>query len=162
MLPENSIPQSSVPTYADLSAGCYGQMNGYKTRIFEMGTKPGGCIHWLVGSSPGNSFYHCWEEVGAVQGRTMINYEEYARIEGKEGKAFIVYSDVDRLEQHMKVAYPFLGVALLQISLINFFHSNIGQIVDVMLISGVLSLVLIPLFFLKVKKWPYRGGINPK
>jgi len=100
--------------------------------------------------------------VGAVQGRTMINYEEYARIEGKEGKAFIVYSDVDRLEQHMKVAYPFLGVALLQISLINFFHSNIGQIVDVMLISGVLSLVLIPPFFLKVKKWPYRGGINSK
>lgn len=60
----------------------------------------------------------------------------------------------------MKVAYPFLGVALLQIFLINFFHSNIGQIVNVMLISGVLSLVLILPFFLKMKKWPYRGGIN--
>ncbi len=47
-----------------LSTGCYAQMNGYKTRIFEMGDKPGGlctawqrkgyiidgCLHWLVGS----------------------------------------------------------------------------------------------------------------
>ena len=52
---------------AGLSAGCYGQMNGYRTRIFEMHTTPGGlcttwkrtgykidgCIHWLVGSWPG-------------------------------------------------------------------------------------------------------------
>ena len=32
---------------AGLSAGCYGQMNGYRTQIFEMGTKPGGlCTSW--------------------------------------------------------------------------------------------------------------------
>ncbi len=101
---------------AGLSAGCYGQMNGYKTRIIEMDTKPGGCctswkrrgytidgcMHWLTGSSPRNSFYRLWEEVGAVQGRTMIDHEEYARIEGKEGKVFIVYTDINRLERHMK------------------------------------------------------------
>jgi phytoene dehydrogenase-like protein len=48
---------------AGLSAGCYGRMNGYRTRIFEMHDKPGGlctswqrngytidgCLHWLVG-----------------------------------------------------------------------------------------------------------------
>jgi len=27
---------------AGLSAGCYGQMNGYRTSIFEMHDKPGG------------------------------------------------------------------------------------------------------------------------
>jgi phytoene dehydrogenase-like protein len=27
---------------AGLSAGCYGQMNGYRTQIFEMHNKPGG------------------------------------------------------------------------------------------------------------------------
>ena len=105
---------------AGLSAGCYGQMNGYNTRIFEMHTIPGGlcttwklkgykidgCIHWLIGSSPGNSLYRFWEELGAVQGRTMIDHEEYARIEGKEGKVFIVYTDIDRLEQHMKELAP--------------------------------------------------------
>ncbi len=66
---------------AGLSAGCYGQMNGYNTRIFEMHTKPGGvctswkrkgytidgCMHWLVGSSPANSFYHIWEELGITE-----------------------------------------------------------------------------------------------
>ena len=32
---------------AGLSAGCYGQMNGYRTQIFEMDTKPGGlCTSW--------------------------------------------------------------------------------------------------------------------
>ncbi len=30
-----------------LSAGCYGQMNGYNTQIFEMHTLPGGqCAFW--------------------------------------------------------------------------------------------------------------------
>jgi len=28
---------------AGLAAGCYGQMNGYRTEILEMHDKPGGC-----------------------------------------------------------------------------------------------------------------------
>ena len=105
---------------AGLSAGCYGQMNGYRTQIFEMHTLPGGvcttwkrkgykidgCIHWLTGSSPGNSFYPLWEELGVVQGRTMIDHEEYARVEGRDGQVLIVYSDISRLEQHMKELAP--------------------------------------------------------
>jgi phytoene dehydrogenase-like protein len=32
---------------AGLSTGCFGQMNGYKTKIFEMQEKPGGvCVSW--------------------------------------------------------------------------------------------------------------------
>lgn len=32
---------------AGLSAGCYAQMNGYQTTIFEMHDKPGGlCTAW--------------------------------------------------------------------------------------------------------------------
>lgn len=56
---------------AGLSAGCYGRMNGYRTQIFERHNIPGGvctawqrkgytidgCIHWLVGSSPGSNFH---------------------------------------------------------------------------------------------------------
>jgi len=48
-----------------LSAGCYAQMNSYRTQIFEMNDKPGGlctawqrkgytidgCLCWLVGSA---------------------------------------------------------------------------------------------------------------
>ena len=106
---------------AGLSAGCYGQMNGYRTQIFEMdrarpgglcttwkrkGYKIDGCIHWLTGSSPGNPFYRMWQEVGAVQGRTMINHDELTRIEGKDGRVFIVYTDLNRLAQHMKELAP--------------------------------------------------------
>ncbi len=105
---------------AGLSCGCYGQMNGYRTRIFEMHTTPGGvcttwqrkgykidgCIHWLTGSSPGNSFYSVWEELGVVQGRTMVNHVGYARIEGKDGDVLVVYSEIDRLERHMKELAP--------------------------------------------------------
>ena len=105
---------------AGLSAGCYGQMNGYRTRIFEMHTSPGGlctawkrrgytfdgCIHYLVGARPGLSFYRLWEELGAVQGRQMVTHEEASRVLGKDGKTFVLYNDIDRLEQHMKELAP--------------------------------------------------------
>jgi phytoene dehydrogenase-like protein len=105
---------------AGLSAGCYGQMNGFRTQIFERHDQPGGlctswkrqgytidgCLHWLVGSRPGTNFYRIWEELGAVQGRRMIDHEEFLRVEGKGGKVFIVYCDIGRLEQHMKELAP--------------------------------------------------------
>ena len=105
---------------AGLSAGCYGQMNGFRTRIFEMHKKkPGGlctswkrqgytingCIHWLIGSSPNDGYYRLWEELGAVQGREFVYQEEYCCIEAG-GKRFIVYSNIDRLEQEMKALSP--------------------------------------------------------
>lgn len=100
---------------AGLSAGCYGQMNGYHTRIFEMSNTPGGlctswqrqgyiidgCLHWLVGSKPGSSFYRIWEELGAIQGKQIIDHEEYMRFEYADGKKFILYTNLDRLEQEM-------------------------------------------------------------
>jgi phytoene dehydrogenase-like protein len=95
-------------------------MNGYRTQIFEMHTKPGGlctswqrkgytidgCLHWLVGSGSNTSFYRIWEELGAVQGRQMVNHEEFVRVEGTGGKVFSLYTNIDRLEQHMKEIAP--------------------------------------------------------
>lgn len=54
---------------AGLCAGCYAQMNGYRSRIYEMHDLPGGlmtawerkgytidyCIQWLVGANPLNA-----------------------------------------------------------------------------------------------------------
>ena len=106
---------------AGLSAGCYGQMNDYRTQIFEMDrSKPGGlcttwkrkgykidgCIEFWQGSGPGTNFYRFWEELGAVQGRTIIHHEEWSRVEGAGGKVLILYTDIDRLEQHMKELAP--------------------------------------------------------
>jgi phytoene dehydrogenase-like protein len=101
--------------FAGLSAGIYGQMNGYRTQIFEMGKLPGGlctswkrkgytidgCIHWLVGSSPKSSMYRFWEEVGVAQEREFVNLDEYLRYEGSDGRTFILYTNVDKLEKHM-------------------------------------------------------------
>jgi phytoene dehydrogenase-like protein len=94
-------------------------MNGYKTRIFELHSIPGGlctswkrkgykidgCIHWLSGSRSG-TLHRFYEELGAVQGRRMVDHEEFIRVEGAGGKALIVYADIDRLEQHMKELSP--------------------------------------------------------
>jgi phytoene dehydrogenase-like protein len=105
---------------AGLSAGCYGQMNGYKTQIFELHDKPGGlctawkrkgytfdgCIHWLVGSKAGSGMNHIWEELGATQDRQFVDHEIYQRVEGTNGQAFIIYTNVDQLEQHMKELAP--------------------------------------------------------
>jgi len=102
-----------------LSAGCYGQMNGYKTRIFEMHTKPGGvctswkrkgyvfdaCIDWLVGTAPGKFYHSFWEELGAIQGKEIITHEEMQRSQDGK-KALTIYSDIDRLETHMKTISP--------------------------------------------------------
>ena len=105
---------------AGLAAGCYAQMNGYETQIFEMHDQPGGvctawkrndytidgCLHWLVGSNPKSNFYPLWEELGAVKNRQFVNFEEFRRVEDKDGKAFIIYGDLDRLEKHMLELAP--------------------------------------------------------
>ena len=98
-----------------LSAGCYGEMNGYETEIFEMQKISGGlctswnrkgyifdgCIDWLVGSNPDNLLYDCWNEIGAFDNIQLINYEYVMTYEGKDRKQFILYSDVDKLENHL-------------------------------------------------------------
>ena len=100
---------------AALAAGCYGQMNGYRTQIFELHNKPGGlctawqrqaytfdgCIEWLVGPREGSNFNRIWHELGAIEGRQIVNYEKLLRVE-IGGKQFILYTDVDRLERHMR------------------------------------------------------------
>ena len=46
-----------------------------------------------------------------------------------------------------KVAYPLLAVMLLQVGLIGLFHSSIAQIVNVMLICGATSLLILVPFY---------------
>jgi phytoene dehydrogenase-like protein len=105
---------------AGLSAGCYGQMNGYKTRIFELHDKPGGlctawkrkgytfdgCIEWLTGTTEGTAVNGIWHELGAAQGRQFIHHDVYHRIEGQDGRVLLLYTDLDRLERHMKELAP--------------------------------------------------------
>ncbi|MGC9367512.1 MAG: phytoene desaturase family protein [bacterium] len=101
--------------FAGLSAGIYAQMNNYSSEIYEMHNLPGGlctswnrkgytidgCIHWLVGSSPKSGMYRLWQEVGVAKGRKFINLEEFKRYECPDGRTLIIYSDIDRLKNHL-------------------------------------------------------------
>jgi len=105
---------------AGLSTGCYAQMNGYESQIFEMHDKPGGvctawrrndytfdgCIDWLTGTSPHSPFFQIWQELGALQGLSIVNHEQLIRIEHKSGRALIFPSNVDQLEQQLKQIAP--------------------------------------------------------
>lgn len=104
---------------AGLSAGCYAQMNGYRSQIFELHDLPGGlctawerkgyifdgCIHYLFGSGDEQPFNRMWQELGAVQGRSFVNHKEYQRITDGE-KILVVYVDPDRLQEHMTSLSP--------------------------------------------------------
>jgi phytoene dehydrogenase-like protein len=105
---------------AGLTAGIYGQMNGYKTQIFEMGIKPGGlctnwerkgyiidgCLHWLIGTSPQSSYHHLWQEVGALKDQQIVNLDQFMQVETVAGKTVNFYCDIDKLEQHFKEIAP--------------------------------------------------------
>jgi phytoene dehydrogenase-like protein len=100
---------------AGLCTGVYAQANGYRSRIFEMHSLPGGlatawkrrgytidgCIHWLVGSSPHNGLHSLWQEVGMLDGLTFVDNEIYAIVEDQRGRRLCLFVDPDRLEQEM-------------------------------------------------------------
>ena len=105
---------------AGLAAGCYGQMNGYRTQIFELHSMPGGlctawerkgyifdgCIQYLIGSGDGQPFNYLWQELGVARGWKIINREELMRVADSSGRTLIGYADPDRLEDHMLELSP--------------------------------------------------------
>ena len=80
---------------AGLSAGIYLQQSGVETEIYELagwsggvcttwvrgGYRFDGCIHWMVGTKPGESFYKLYREVGALKEDTVIYDAEFIKIE---------------------------------------------------------------------------------
>jgi phytoene dehydrogenase-like protein len=105
---------------AGLATGCYAQMNGYRSRIFELHDLPGGlctawerkgytfdgCIHYLFGSGEGRPFNQVWRELGVLHDRPMINHAELMRVVDTDGRTFIAYADPDELERHMLALSP--------------------------------------------------------
>jgi phytoene dehydrogenase-like protein len=105
---------------AGLSAGCYARMNGYDVTVLEMHDQPGGlctawqrkgytidgCVHWLVGSCPGSAMNTIWRELGALQGRPIVNHDEFMRVEFVDEPPVVLYTDPDRLEAHLLAVAP--------------------------------------------------------
>ncbi len=105
---------------AGLATGCYGQMNGYKTKIFEMQNKPGGvCVSWqrkgytfdytihnLFGIIPDSADNNLWKELSAFRGLKTYKFKEFVQIEDTDGKAFTVHTNLNELERHMMELAP--------------------------------------------------------
>lgn len=105
---------------AGLSAGCYAQMNGFASQIFELHDIPGGlCTSWkrkgyqfdgavryLVGTSERARAYPLWAELGVLPATPVHYYDEFIRYEGADGRVVRFLTDPDALEAHLLALAP--------------------------------------------------------
>jgi phytoene desaturase len=106
---------------AGLSTGCYAQMNGYSSRIFEHHSAPGGVvaawrrkdylidggIHFLMGHKPGQPVYDLYRELGATEGSRFLDMMSYARyVDEITDRSVNVTPDLDRLAADLKSWSP--------------------------------------------------------
>jgi phytoene dehydrogenase-like protein len=111
---------------AGLSAAVYALRCGYQVEILEMNDMAGGlatswkrggytfetCLHWLVGSKPGGEMHDLWRELFDFEKLSIINSEEFVRIQDESGDSLSIYTDVDRLEAELLRRAPQDAVAI--------------------------------------------------
>jgi phytoene dehydrogenase-like protein len=122
-----------------LSTGCYAQMSGLRTLIFEKHVLPGGCctawsrdgyifdycIEWLIGTAPGNEANRIWRELGALDGKTITNFELFNKVTDEDGRSVTFYNDPGRLERHL------LDISPADAPLIRSFCRDLRRFVDI-------------------------------
>ncbi|MBC9783077.1 NAD(P)/FAD-dependent oxidoreductase [Heliobacterium chlorum] len=100
---------------AGLAAGIYGQMNGYKTTIFEMNHVPGGLVtswkrkgytfdgamDWFIGTGLNDRSSIVWRELGYLQDRKIDYYDELLHVRDRNGKLWTLYTDPSMLEDQL-------------------------------------------------------------
>lgn len=104
-----------------LSTGCYAQMNGYRSHIFEHHSKPGGVaaswkrkgylidggIHFLMGHRPGQSIYDLYRELGTAQDNCCTDMTTaFHFIDEASGVELDITPDLDRLANDLKAIAP--------------------------------------------------------
>jgi phytoene dehydrogenase-like protein len=106
---------------AGLSTGCYGRMNGYRTRILEHDAEPGGVakawkhdgylidggIHYLMGHRPGQACYQLYRELGILHHRRYPDLNTFVRFTDEHtGQRVSFTADLDRLARDLKALAP--------------------------------------------------------
>ena len=106
---------------AGLSCGCYAQMNGYQSRIFEHRSVPGGVaacwkrqgylidggIHFLMDHRPGSAIYDMYCELGTAQANRFPDLTTYACfVDEATGRSVEVTTDLGRLARDLKALFP--------------------------------------------------------
>lgn len=103
---------------AGLSSGCYAQMNGYSTSIYEMHSIPGGlCTAWkrkgftfdismhMLTASVSGPLHAMWEELGVIKDFKFHFHDHMSYIEGM-GKKLNFCTDRKKLEEQMLAISP--------------------------------------------------------
>ncbi|MFW9833472.1 MAG: phytoene desaturase family protein, partial [Candidatus Thorarchaeota archaeon] len=106
---------------AGLSTGCYAQLNGYDSKIFEHHTKAGGVaavwrrkdylidggIHFLICHKPGTPIYDVYTEIGAVGSYEIEDMESYLRFVDENGSTIVEFTkDLEKLERDLIAIAP--------------------------------------------------------
>jgi phytoene dehydrogenase-like protein len=118
---EETMPKTMIIVgagMAGLSTGCYAQMNGYKTTIFELHEVPGGlCTAWtrkgytfdlsmhMLANSKSGPFKKMWDELGVTADQEFYYHDDKVVVEG-EGKRLALSVDRSRLEEQMLAISP--------------------------------------------------------
>ena len=104
-----------------LSVGCYLQMNGYDSAIYEKHSLPGGlcaswkkgeytfdaCLHWILGTDKQSPFYRLWSELLDMKSIEFVSHEIMVAIELKNNSnkyvenVFKLYTNIDRLKDYL-------------------------------------------------------------
>jgi phytoene dehydrogenase-like protein len=94
---------------AGLSTGCYAQMNGFQSEIYEMHSLPGGvctswkrgdflfdhCLHWVLGSNTNTNLYPIFKELG-ISDNIQFHYPEIFRVIHLSDKTLTAYTNIDK------------------------------------------------------------------
>jgi phytoene desaturase len=106
---------------AGLSTGCYAQVNGYQSHIFEHHAVPGGVaaawqrkdylidggIHFIMGHKPGTTLHQLYCELGIAPATRFVDMTTYGRFTDEaSGRRVDVTKDLDRLADDLKALSP--------------------------------------------------------
>ena len=106
---------------AGLSTGCYAQLNGYQSHIFEHHTVPGGVaaawkrqgylidggIHFVMAHRPGTALYELYRQLGVAQAARFVDMTTYGRfMDETSGRSVVITQDLDRLADDLKALSP--------------------------------------------------------
>ncbi|MFH1486116.1 MAG: NAD(P)/FAD-dependent oxidoreductase [Chloroflexota bacterium] len=125
------MPEKSViiigAGLAGLSTGCYAQMNGHKSRIFEHRAVPGGVaaawkregyiidggIHFVMGHRPGTALHELYCQLGVGQKDRFVEMTTYGRfIDEARGRSVMVTGDLNRLADDLNALSPMDATAI--------------------------------------------------
>jgi phytoene desaturase len=106
---------------AGLSTGCFAQMNGYQSHIFEHHSKPGGVaaawnrgdylidggIHFLMGHKPGTALHELYRQLGILETNRFVDLKTYGRFTDEaSGRSIVATQDLDLLAEDLKALSP--------------------------------------------------------